>query len=58
MRRGRPEEYAMLMRQILYDRMLNGENIRLHGAIPSRRSKPAAYQPSAAPTREPERVRR
>ena len=32
-RLGRPEEYAMLVRQILDNPMLNGETIRLDGAI-------------------------
>ena len=32
-RLGRPEEYAMLVRQILDNPMLNGEVIRLDGAI-------------------------
>jgi hypothetical protein len=30
---GRPEEYALLVRQILDNPMLNGETIRLGGAI-------------------------
>lgn len=33
MRPGRPEEYAKLVRQILDNPMLNGEVIRLNGAI-------------------------
>ena len=32
-RLGRPEEYALLVRQILDNPMLNGETIRLDGAI-------------------------
>jgi hypothetical protein len=32
-RLGRPEEYAALVRHILENRMLNGETIRLDGAI-------------------------
>jgi hypothetical protein len=32
-RLGRPEEYAMLVRQILDNPMLNGEVIRLDGAL-------------------------
>jgi hypothetical protein len=32
-RLGRPAEYAMLVRQILDNPMLNGEVIRLDGAI-------------------------
>jgi NAD(P)-dependent dehydrogenase (short-subunit alcohol dehydrogenase family) len=32
-RLGRPEEYALLVRQILENPMLNGEVIRLDGAI-------------------------
>jgi hypothetical protein len=32
-RLGRPEEYAMLVRQILDNPMLNGETIRLDGAL-------------------------
>jgi NAD(P)-dependent dehydrogenase (short-subunit alcohol dehydrogenase family) len=33
MRLGRPEEYALLVRQILDNPMLNGETIRLDGAL-------------------------
>jgi NAD(P)-dependent dehydrogenase (short-subunit alcohol dehydrogenase family) len=32
-RLGRPEEYAALVRHIIENRMLNGETIRLDGAI-------------------------
>ena len=32
-RLGRPEEYAFLVRQILDNPMLNGETIRLDGAL-------------------------
>jgi NAD(P)-dependent dehydrogenase (short-subunit alcohol dehydrogenase family) len=32
-RLGRPDEYALLVRQILDNPMLNGETIRLDGAI-------------------------
>jgi hypothetical protein len=32
-RLGRPEEYAMLVRQIVENTMLNGTTIRLDGAI-------------------------
>jgi len=32
-RLGRPSEYASLVRQILENAMLNGETIRLDGAI-------------------------
>jgi hypothetical protein len=32
-RLGRPEEYALLARQILDNPMLNGETIRLDGAL-------------------------
>jgi hypothetical protein len=32
-RLGRPDEYAALVRHILENRMLNGEVIRLDGAI-------------------------
>jgi hypothetical protein len=32
-RLGRPEEYASLVRQILDNPMLNGETIRLDGAL-------------------------
>jgi hypothetical protein len=32
-RLGRPEEYALLVRQILDNPMLNGESIRLDGAL-------------------------
>jgi NAD(P)-dependent dehydrogenase (short-subunit alcohol dehydrogenase family) len=32
-RLGRPEEYAALVRHIVENRMLNGETIRLDGAI-------------------------
>jgi NAD(P)-dependent dehydrogenase (short-subunit alcohol dehydrogenase family) len=32
-RLGRPEEYALLVRQILDNPMLNGETIRLDGAL-------------------------
>ena len=32
-RLGRPDEYALLVRQILDNPMLNGETIRLDGAL-------------------------